>query len=443
MKDHFKRALCTVLAVLTLLPLCCCGERKPSEIRDDELFTPDLSGTAESNWVEVIASEEYQTIRGFGGINYPVWIADLTEDQRKTAFTNDSSDTLGFTILRIAVNPNRADWEKELETAKYAQKQGALIFASPWNPPDSMCERFNHNGNENAKRLRHDKYAEYAEHLNDFVSFMKENGVELYAISIQNEPDFADEWTWWSTDEIMDFILNYSDAIDCRIMTPEAFQYRKDFYNAILNDETALSKVDIFGTHFYGTQKNDMAYPLFEQKGAGKELWMTEVYVPNSSDDADIWPQAIDVAVNMSDAMTKGNMQAYVWWYIRRFYGPMKEDGTISKRGYCMAHFSKFVRPGYVRIGATENPASGVSISAYKGDGKVIIVAVNHSLNSYGQNFKLTDAETINYIETYTTNMQDNLARTGNVAYENERFSYVLSPESVTTFVISTNTVNE
>lgn len=436
----FKRLLCILLAVLMLMPLISCGEKKPVEIRDDALFTPDLEGTDQSNWVEVIASEEHQTIQGFGGINYPTWIADLSEEQRKTAFTNDGTDTLGFTVLRIAVSPNKADWEKEVETAKYAQEQGALVFASPWNPPDNMCERFEHNGNKNAKRLRHDKYADYAQHLNDFVSFMKENGVELYAISIQNEPDYADEWTWWSTDEIMDFILNYSDAIDCRIMTPEAFQYRKEFYNAILNDETALSKVDIFGTHFYGTQKNDMAYPLFEQKGEGKELWMTEVYVPNSSDDADLWPQAIDVAVNMNNGLVTGNMQAYVWWYIRRFYGPMKEDGTISKRGYCMAHYSKFVRPGYVRIGATENPATGVSVSAYKGDGKIIIVAINHSLKTYGQNFKLTDADTINYIEAYTTNMQDNLKRTGNIAFENERFGYVLPPESVTTFVVSTNT---
>ena len=300
-----------------------------------------------------------------------------------------------------------------------------------------MCETFNHNGNTNAKRLRHDKYAEYAAHLNDFVSYMKENGVELYAISIQNEPDYADEWTWWSTEEIMDFILNYSDAIDCRLMTPESFQYRKDYYNEILNNEDALSKIDIFGTHFYGTQKKDMSFPLFEQKGDGKELWMTEVYVPNSSSDADTWPEAVDVAVNISDAMTEGNMQAYVWWYIRRFYGPMKEDGTISKRGYCMAHFSKFVRPGYIRIGATENPANGVSVSAFKGDGEVVVVAVNHSLNTYGQNFKLTDAGELKSIKAYTTTMQENLAETENIVFDGERFAYVLPPESVTTFIIS------
>lgn len=55
----------------------------------------------------------------------------------------------------------------------------------------------------------------------------------------------------------------------------------------------------------------------------------------------------------------------------------MKEDGMISKRGYNMAHFSKFVRPGYVRIDATKNPEPNVYVSAYKGDNKVVIVAIN------------------------------------------------------------------
>lgn len=55
----------------------------------------------------------------------------------------------------------------------------------------------------------------------------------------------------------------------------------------------------------------------------------------------------------------------------------MKEDGTLSKRGYCMAQFSKFIRRGYKRVDATENPNNGVYVSAYTGDGKAVIVAVN------------------------------------------------------------------
>ncbi len=435
MKKIFLRAAALAVAFALMFTLFgCAGEQ--AEIRDDELFVPDLEGAQKSKTVTVDLNTEHQTIKGFGGINYPVWIDDLTQEQRETAFLNGDGQ-LGFTILRIHVDPNRDNWAKEVETAKYAQEQGALIFASPWNPPADMTEKFNHNGNANAQRLRHDKYAEYAQHLNDFVTFMRDNGIELYAISIQNEPDFADEWTWWSTEEIMDFILNYSDEIDCRIMSPEAFQYRKDFYNAIINDEDALSKVDVFGTHFYGTQKKDMEYPLFEEKCEGKELWMTEVYVPNSSSDADTWPEAIEVAVNMHDGLVTGNIQAYVWWYIRRFYGPMKEDGSISKRGYMMAHYSKFVRPGYIRVDADESPAYGVSVSAYKGDGKTVIVAINHSFADYAQEFNISDAGSIGYIEAYTTDALRNLERTGNIAFDGDGFTYVLPRESVTTFVIS------
>lgn len=430
MNRTIKRIGAFAIAMVMALTLVGCTKE------DETPYVPDVSGAQKPAAIVIDASQEYQTIQGFGGINYPVWIDDLTEEQRETAFKN-GDDQLGFTILRIHVDPNPDNWERELETAKYAQEQGALIFASPWNPPADMCEKFNHNGNENAQRLKHDKYADYARHLNDFVTFMREGGVELYAISIQNEPDFADEWTWWSTDEIMDFILNYSDAIDCRIMTPESFQYHKDFYDAILNDEQALSKIDIFGTHFYGTQKWDMDYPLFEEKGEGKELWMTEVYVPNSSSDADTWPEAIEVAINMSDAMTKGNMQAYVWWYIRRFYGPMKEDGTISKRGYMMAHFSKFVRPGYIRIEADERPAYSINTSAYKGDNEIVVVVINNSLTKYEQEFKLNEVGTIKSVDAYTTDVNENLAKASDVPFDGDTVTYVLLPESVTTLVIT------
>jgi len=60
----------------------------------------------------------------------------------------------------------------------------------------------------------------------------------------------------------------------------------------------------------------------------------------------------------------------------------MKEDGTISKRGYCMAHFSKFVRPWYIRVDATKNPSSDVYFSAHKGGDSVVVVAVNQSTSS-------------------------------------------------------------
>jgi glucuronoarabinoxylan endo-1,4-beta-xylanase len=218
-------------------------------------------------------SKTFQTIRGFGGINHPDWIADLTSDQTKKAF-NNGADELGFTILRIWVSDNSNAWQKSVATAKLAQSLGATVFASPWNPPASMTEQFS-GGGRSGKRLRHDKYADYADHLNNFVKFMKQNGVTLYSISVQNEPDYAHDWTWWTPEECVDFLANYASRIDCKIMSPETFQYGKSYYNAILSNQKANSAVGVFATHFYGTQRSQMDFPALENDP--RDIWMTEV----------------------------------------------------------------------------------------------------------------------------------------------------------------------
>ncbi|MCI5845615.1 MAG: alpha/beta hydrolase-fold protein, partial [Oscillospiraceae bacterium] len=332
-----------------------------------------------------------------------------------------------------------------LPTAQYATKMGVTVFASPWEPPADLAE----SGGSNGKlHLPKSNYAAYAQHLNDFGTYMKNNNVDLYAISVQNEPDYASEWTYWSTDETTDFIANYGDKItSTRLMSPESFQYApenaswvpdggKKFYRKILNNSKAMENCDLFGTHFYGTQRDWMDFPDLEN--SGKEIWMTEVYVPNSEQDsANRYPEALQVSENIHNAMVVGNMSAYTWWYIRRHYGLMTEDGKISKRGYCMAQYSKYVRPGDVRIDATEQPADNVYVSAYKGDdNQVTIVAINKGTEGYAQNFTIS-GETISNVDRYRTSANENLAPTLNMEYSENGFYAQLPAESVSTFVIT------
>ena len=379
------------------------------------------------------STKTYQTIRGFGGMNHPDWIADLTSAQVQKAFGN-GEDELGFSILRMPVSENENNWSKCVNSAKAAEALGAITFASPWNPPASMSENFN-SGNRSGKRLRHDKYGDYADHLNKFVEFMNKNGVKLYAISIQNEPDYAHDWTWWTSEECADFSANYADKINCKIISCETFQYQKQYYNDILSDSKANANIDIFATHFYGTERSKMDFPALENDP--RELWMSEVYVPNSDSDADTWPQAIEVAVNIHNALVVGSMNAYVWWYIRRSYGPMKENGNISKRGYMMAHFSKYARPGAVRIDATEIPSNGVYISAYKNtDGTIAIVAINNGNDSYAQLFTVS-GHTIKSVTRYKTTQSANLQVTENMELTGNGFYAQLDSKSVATFVIT------
>jgi len=216
---------------------------------------------------------------------------------------------------------------------------------------------------------------------------------------------------------------------DEKVIIGESFQYRKDLTDPILASN-ATDKFDIIGAHIYGTSLNDFAY----QNGfnSGKELWMTEHYT-TSTDDADLWPLALDVAYEIHNCMVNAQFSAYVWWYIRRSYGPIKENGRVSKRGYCMAQYSKFVRPGYYRIDVDPNPTYNVNISAYKNGEDATIVAVNRSTESKTLTFELSGGG-ITSMEQYVTSGTKNVAKENDVNVSGGTFTVTLDPQSVTTF---------
>lgn len=392
--------------------------------------------------VTINTNKTYQRIRGFGGMNHPEWTgADLTAAQRQKAFGN-GADELGFTILRIFVNPNSNQWNLAVPTAKYATEHGVTVFASPWEPPSNLAASGGTGGLQGKLHLPESNYAAYAEHLNNFGTYMKNNGVDLYSISVQNEPDYAEDWTAWTPAQTTNFIANYGDRItSTRLMSPESFQYGawnngKDYYKQILANPKAFENCDLFGTHFYGTPRDRMDFPDLEN--CGKEIWMTEVYVPNSEANSnERWPEGVQVAENIHNGLVVGNMSAYVWWYIRRSYGPMNEDGTISKRGYAMAQYSKWVRPGDVRIDATEQPDTNILVSAYKhSDTQIEVVAINKGNSEITQQFNVS-GRTITNVDRYRTSANENIAPTKGMEASGSTFYSQLPANSVSTYVIT------
>jgi glucuronoarabinoxylan endo-1,4-beta-xylanase len=363
-----------------------------------------------------------QTIRGFGGMNFPRWIGTLTNAQVDTAFGNGAGQ-IGFTIMRIDVPPDSYYWSGEVAAAQRAiNNHGAIVFASPWSPPASMKT----NGNTNdGGYLKTDSYGAYATHLSNFANYMSSNGASLYAISIQNEPDVnvTYESCDWTSTQMKNFLANNASVIPTRVIAAESYHFDHSFTDPILNDPSAEAQVDIVGGHIYGGGLAD--YPLARSKG--KEVWMTEHFT-NSSHDANEWPDALGVGKEIHDCMS-ANMNAYIWWYIRRFYGPIGEDGNITKRGYCMSHFAKFARPGYIRVGATANPQANVYVTAYTGDANLVIVAVNQNSSSQSVTFSLSGGSCSSYTK-YETSSSNSLSNMGSVGSTNTLAAY-----SINTFV--------
>ncbi|HEY2407044.1 MAG TPA: MYXO-CTERM sorting domain-containing protein [Polyangiaceae bacterium] len=368
----------------------------------------------------VTLTSQKQYIHGFGGINHAAWAGDLTAAERTLAFGN-ASGQLGFSILRIPVTDGNPD-SVNVATAKAAIANGAIVFATPWNA---------------AKTYTSADFATYASHLSGFVSYMKNQGVDLYSISVQNEPDYGATAGWgsWTAAACHDFVLNYGAAVatsTTKLMSCESFSYNKSYYDPILNDPAALANVGVFGTHLYGTAVSAYAYPLFDQKAGGKERWMTEHYT-DSTTDANSWPNALGVASELHNAMVTGQFNAYVWWYIKRSYGPIN-NGAVTKRGDCMGQWSKFIRPGFYRVDATATPASGLSLSAYKGDSSVVIVVVNTGSSASSLSIAIPGS-TLSSFSKYTTSASKSLASDGTVSASNGAMSVSFDASSVTTLV--------
>jgi glucuronoarabinoxylan endo-1,4-beta-xylanase len=380
-----------------------------------------LSARSTAQVANIDAGNVKQYVDGFGAST--AWHGQLSEKEADAGFKNDNDNQLGLSILRIRIDENR-NYFDELKNAQKAMARGAIVFASPWNAPSNMLETVS-----GLQRVRYDKYEDYAVYLNSFVTYMANNGAPLYAISVQNEPDYGD-WTRWTAQEMFTFVRDYAHSITgTEIMAPESFQFRRSMSDPILNDSTACANLDIVGGHIYGAGL--ARYPLAEEKG--KKIWMTEHYI----NEDDITTCVGRFAKEIIDCMYD-NMNAFIWWYLRQpDCNLINPGGSFKKKGYVMAHFSKFIRPGYYRIDATYQPQSGVYLVAFKGE-ETVIVVINVSTSSKDQTFTFSN-DPISFVKRYSTSETKNLSYDGIVDLTNNSFTSTLEGRSVTTFV-TTNT---
>ncbi|MFP5392496.1 MAG: glycoside hydrolase family 30 protein [Gammaproteobacteria bacterium] len=380
--------------------------------------------------VAIDPAVKYQLIRGFGGFNGAGWIADLTGAQLDTAFGTGAGQ-IGLSIMRMRIDPSSSNWSVQLPSARAAAARGVTLFASPWSPPAYMKT----NNNLVSGHLSPTYYGTYTSHLLDFANYMRANGAPLYALSVQNEPDWdaSYEGCQWTSAEMIAYLKEQGARFSSvKLMGPESLNFSKSYTDPILNDAGAAGQLDIVAGHLYGVAPSD--YPLARQKG--KELWMTEHFTDNG--DANDWTKAMPVALELHQSMVS-NHSAYMWWYIRRAYGLLTEDGKVSKRGFIIAHYARHVRPGFRRIAATEKPYADVLVTAYRNDanGKLVVIVTNSGAAQRQVQLRLPSGTpgAAGTFTKYRTSATFNHEYAGQYGSSAGVFTAYVDPGSVNTFV--------
>ncbi len=392
--------------------------------KDKNKNSPNNVATVEAS-VSISGNDNKQVIQGFGcaTVFTPPNTSALTSEEFDRLF-GSANGQVGLNTLRIRIATDDAWRATELNYAKLAIQRGAKVFASPWSPPANMKT----NNSLIKGKLIPDSAAAYAKYLNDFALYMANNGAPLYAVSVQNEPDWEPNYEGcvWTATEMRDFLKNHGASITAtRLIAPELVNNNQTYVNTILSDDGAAANLDILGTHLYGGGIVENALATAK----GKEVWMTE-----HLDTLTTYTANLNTGIEIHDCFTKANFNAYIWWYGKRFYGLIGQDGIVTKRGYIVSHFARFIKQRAIRLGTSANTRNDVLISAYRNGTKKVIVAINWGVYNVKQKISFQNAAAVSVVPYLTTSAK-NVEQGTALAVVNNVFEYTLPPGSIVTFV--------
>ena len=457
-------------------------------------YNPPLSGTT-TFWVDNIQfigptevntctvnwNSVFQRIDGFGGSS--AWSSSTTmtpaiaglyfSTNNNVPYTNtvgvvSTNNGAGFSLLRshiyYANNTSASSVPSTTEGTfmQLAQGYGARVWSTPWTPAAGFksTNDIYDSGEATDGGLDGGSYLgsgnnitniNYASQLANYVASMKSAyGVNLYAISIQNEPD-ADvtdyEACQWTAAQIHDFATNLYSALaakgvgSTKIILPEDENWRTNLFVNAMSDAAVAPDVGIVACHDYNNvPPNDIPAPFPTFANPNAATWETETAILSGPDDTSI-TNALYWAIRMHLFLTVAQVNAWhFWWMVPGVQNLLDANSTPTKRLFAIGQFSRFVRPNYYRIAA--NHLNPVQVSAYKDSNSLnyAIVAINPTANSITQTFTLANFPSTGVVTPWITSSSLSLAPQPAVAVANSTFSYTLPALSIVTFAgLATN----
>ncbi|HEX8021985.1 glycoside hydrolase family 30 protein, partial [Mucilaginibacter sp.] len=339
------------------------------------------------------------------GISYlrlSIGASDLNE--KVFSYDDMPGDQTDPTLKHFDLGPDKADVIPVMKQI-LAINPAIKILGSPWSPPAWMKT----NNDTRGGRLKPDCYPVYAKYLVKYIQGMKANGINIDAITIQNEPLHPGNnpsLLMVAPDEA-NFIKNNlgpafkAAGIKTKIIVYDHNADRPDYPISILNDPAARKYVDGSGFHLYGGDIS--ALTDVHNAHPDKNIYFTEQMTvePENQNTINIaWPVKsliIGATRNWSRNVLEWNLAADPEYkpYTDRGGCPSCQGAvTIDKNEVkkniaydSVAHASKFVRPGSVRI-ASNSSDSLPNVAFKTPDGKKVLIVANAGDSAQDFNIK-------------------------------------------------------
>jgi len=424
---------------------------------------------------------KHQDIDGFGfaqPFRRNELVRALTPDKQREILDLWMSRTkgAGFSILRLGIGsspagspydlmvsiqpedpggpdaPPNYTWDGEDNSqvwlAKEAKKYGVKrIFGDAWSAPGYMKDN---DDDRNGGALcgltgvtcadGQDWRLAYAKYLVAWAKFYKQEGIKITDLGFTNEPDFTASYASmrFTPEQAVEFSkilgpLAARAGIDLVCCDSFGWNEAKAYSAAIEADPLARFWVKTHTGHNYASTVDTGPLPT------RRPTWMSE-WNPNG----DRWNEAWDdnsgfdgwtIANSVHDALAISDVSAYVYWFgvsrgaTRALLQIDQAAGTyaVSKRLWAMAAYSRFIRPGAVRVDVqASDPA--LRVTAFdNADGSQVLEIINTSTSAVTTSLKGVRHGRATVYLTDNTNSLTPTALTGK--------SITIQPRSLTTVV--------
>jgi len=386
--------------------------------------------------IVVDGATSYQSVDGFGfsltgGSAY--LINRLSDEKRddllKELFTTDST-FIGINYLRVSIGASDLDksvfsyndiptTETDLDLLKFSLSKDTVdlipilksilalnpnikILGSPWSAPLWMKTNQNSVGGS----LKPEYYSVYANYFVKYIQAMQAEGIVIDAITIQNEPlnPHNNPSMEMSAIQQADFIKNHlGPAFELANIATKIIVYDHNcdvasYPLTILNDVDAKKYIDGSAFHLYAGDIG--ALSQVHNAHPDKNVYFTEQWVGGPSNFAGdlnwhVKNLIIGAMRNWSKNVIEWNLASDPSYRPHTIGGCSNclgaiTIGTSASRNvayYIIAHASKFVRTGSLRIAS--NMLTNLPNVAFKTpEGKMVLIVLNESSSSQTFNIK-------------------------------------------------------
>ena len=306
------------------------------------------------------------------------------------------------TLARFSLAPDRADLIPVLKEI-LALNPTLKILGSPWSPPTWMKT----NGDSKGGSLKPEFYDAYAQYFVKYLQSMAAEGIALDAITVQNEPLHPgnNPSLLMPAAEQAAFVRQslgpaFAKAgLKTKIICYDHNADRPDYPLAVLGDAGARPFVDGSAFHLYAGDIG--ALSRVHDAFPDKNIYFTEQWVGAPGDFAKelawhVKNLIIGAPRNWSRTVLEWNLAADPQQNPHTPGGCTQCLGAVTLNGdqvrrepayYIIAHASKFVRPGSVRI-ASSNPAGLPNVAYRTAAGQRVLLVQNEA--AHAQTFRIS-----------------------------------------------------